>query len=95
VTDIAALLQKIIDTKKITIIIEDGRAVVEESSVNAQHTVKCERCGKTFTKSKQESAERALRSHRYHCQRQIPTKKRGLIEEIEQMHRKNGAFNHE
>lgn len=94
-TDLAALLQAILASKRITIIIEDGQPMVEESSVNAQngqHSVRCEKCGKTFVKEKQASADRALRSHRYHCQRKPLPKKNTLLEQIEQMHRKNGAF---
>ncbi len=89
-SDLAALLEMILATKRITIIIED-REMLIESSANAQHTVQCERCGKHFTKPKQESAERALRAHRYHCQRKQPVKKRGILEQIEQMHKQNGA----
>lgn len=94
-TDLAALLQAILASKKITIIIEDGQQMVEESSANAQngqHSVRCERCKKLFVKDNRASVERALRSHRYHCQRKPLPKPRGLLEQIEQMHRKNGAF---
>lgn len=93
-TDLAALLKLILETKRITIIIEDSQPMVEESSANAQnaqHSVRCERCGKRFVKQKQTSAERALRSHRYHCQRKPLPKKNRLLDQIEEMANHNGA----
>lgn len=94
-TDLAALLQAILASKRITIIIEDGQSMVDESSANAQFAVRCEKCGKTFTKPKQASAERALRSHRNHCKGHHPKKRNGVLDQIEDLHRKNGAFRHD
>lgn len=94
-TDLAALLTLILETKRITIIIEDGQPMVEESSANAQFAVRCEKCGKTFTKPKQASAERALRSHRNHCKGYHPKKRNGILDQIEQMHHENGAYRHD
>lgn len=90
-TDLAALLKLILESKRITIIIEDGQPMVDESSANAQFAVRCEKCGKTFVKPKQASAERALRSHRYHCQRKPLPKKNRLLDQIEEMVKHNGA----
>lgn len=69
--------------------------MVDESSANAQFAVRCEKCGKTFVKEKQASAERALRSHRNHCKGQAKKKRSGILDQIEDLHRKNGAFRHD
>lgn len=102
--DLTALAKELLEkgTVTITISISVGQPVKEHSSANAvqmvedgQFSVFCERCGKRFTHSTAGAAGRAIRSHRYHCQKKSPKRSKSILEQIEEMHSNNGAFRKE